>query len=76
MPIYVEARNVQDFGGVLGGHMYLVYVPIGEENNYAAWKTIGAFSEISGSVGPWGLLEVRFPGRLFEHPGDDDNRNR
>ena len=56
MAIYLEARNVSGAGGVLGGHMYLVYIPEGEENNPNAWKTIGAFPELNSIEGPWGDL--------------------
>ena len=38
--------------------MYLVYIPEGSETDYDAWKTIGAFPEISGILGPWGLMEA------------------
>lgn len=77
MPIYLEGRNVANLGGASGGHMYLVYVPIGEEDNYSAWKTIGAFpSEIAGIPGPWGTLTVPFKGTEFEvNEGDDYTEN-
>lgn len=63
MPIYVEARNIQNALGILGGHMYLVYVPEGEANNYDAWQTIGVFPEIPGAFGPWGLIEANRTGK-------------
>ncbi|MEE9454409.1 MAG: hypothetical protein V3V13_08520, partial [Paracoccaceae bacterium] len=60
MPIYLEARNVSDLGGAAGGHMYLVYVPVGDEENYNAWKTIGAFPTVYSSTGPWGKLDAKY----------------
>ena len=29
MPIYVEARNIDEREGLAGGHLYLVYIPEG-----------------------------------------------
>ena len=43
MPIYVEAKGIGFDGNPLFSHAYLVYVPIGQENNYAVWRTIGAY---------------------------------
>lgn len=36
MPMYLEGRNVANLEGVSGGHMYFVYLPIGEGHNYSA----------------------------------------
>ncbi len=72
MPIYVEARNVSVGLGALGGHMYLVFVPDGEENNYSEWKTIGAFPETDSSLGPWGNLNGQFLGSILNGSGSRD----
>jgi len=76
MPIYLEARNVNDYNGVFGGHMYLVYVPIGEEDNYSAWKTIGAFPEIDSGLGPWGDLDARYIDDVLLGSGSRDEYPR
>ncbi|MEM7683207.1 MAG: hypothetical protein AAF293_00175 [Pseudomonadota bacterium] len=57
MPIYLENKGVV-FGINPARHLYLVYVPDGEQNNYAEYRTIGAFAETPSSRGPWGLLEA------------------
>ncbi|MEM9230782.1 MAG: hypothetical protein AAGB10_14370 [Pseudomonadota bacterium] len=56
MPIYVEARNIEDFYGLIGGHMYLLWIPTDAENDIDRWRTIGVFPEIEGPFGPWGLI--------------------
>ena len=43
MPIYIESRGVVINAQSIAEHQYLVYVPIGEENNYSAWLTIKGF---------------------------------
>ena len=69
MPIFVEARNISGAGGIAGGHMYLVYVPAGEEDNYEAWRVISAFPEEDSATGPWDLLEVTSQGDPFSFKG-------
>nr|MDJ0825827.1 Ig-like domain-containing protein [Rhodobacter sp.] len=48
MPIYVESRGVIFNGQSIAEHQYLVYVPLGQEDNYDAWLTIGAFPDDDG----------------------------
>ncbi|MCW3784203.1 calcium-binding protein [Defluviimonas salinarum] len=43
MPIYIASRNIDNIPFMPFNHEYLVYIPIGEESNYSAWLTIGAF---------------------------------
>jgi hypothetical protein len=71
MPIYIEARNIGKVTDRAGGHLYLVYVPIGQEEVYTEWETIGAFPQISGISPPWGDLQVRHIGANFSATEED-----
>ncbi|MDU9004543.1 Ig-like domain-containing protein [Sedimentitalea todarodis] len=60
MPIYIESKGIQFDGNILARHEYLVYVPIGEELNYAAWTTIGAYPTSTANTGAGSLLNAEF----------------
>lgn len=38
MPIYIESKGIGFIGNTYARHEYVVYVPVGEELNYAAWR--------------------------------------
>ena len=42
MPIYIESRDLAANLGFVAEHQYLIYIPVGEELNYDAWRYIGA----------------------------------
>ncbi len=71
MPIFVEGRNILDAGGVAGGHMYLVYVPEGGEDDYESWRVISSYPDQDSSTGPWGLLEITSQGGVFSFKGGE-----
>lgn len=43
MPIFVESRGILFNFNETARHEYLVYVPEGQETNYAAWRDLEAF---------------------------------
>ena len=68
MPIYIESKGIGLVGNPLARHEYLVYVPEGQELNYEAWKTIGAFpSDPSGldGAGSGSNLNALFVDAIF-----------
>ncbi|MEO9781512.1 MAG: M10 family metallopeptidase C-terminal domain-containing protein [Sedimentitalea sp.] len=60
MPIYIESKGIQFDGNIFARHEYLVYVPPGEELNYAAWTTIGAYPTSLANTGAGSLLNAEF----------------
>lgn len=62
MPIFIEAKPIAFGSNPFASHAYLVYVPAGEEENYDAWKTIGAYPSGGGtdSFGSNTLLNGEF----------------
>jgi len=64
MPIYIESKGIGFNSNTLARHEYLVYVPDGQELNYDAWKTIGAYptggpNDLDG-FGSGTLLDAEF----------------
>ncbi|MCW3784205.1 hypothetical protein [Defluviimonas salinarum] len=70
MPIYVASRNIDNIPFMPFNHEYLVYIPLGEENNYAAWLTIGAFPSVEPELPLFGtgtnLAAIEIGGALRE----------
>ncbi|MEP1535160.1 MAG: cadherin-like domain-containing protein [Paracoccaceae bacterium] len=63
MPIYIESKGIAFPENTAARHEYLVYIPIGQEENYDAWLTIGAFPEDGPSylgTGTGAPLEATF----------------
>lgn len=60
MPIYVESKGIRFDGNLVARHEYLVYAPVGEELNYAAWRTIGAYPSDGAYTGAGFLLNAEF----------------
>ncbi len=70
MPVFVEASNILDLGGLAGGHMYSAYVPEGSKADYDAYRSIGVFPDVGSFTGPWGLSPF-----ASHHSGDERYQN-
>jgi hypothetical protein len=72
MPIYIESRGIGFQSNTVIRHEYLVYVPEGQELNYDAWKTIGAFPTSETNFGSGSLLNAEFIDAFFSNQESDD----
>lgn len=74
MPIYIEAKGIEVEANPFASHSYLLYVPIGENDNYAAWRTIGAYPLEVGidGVGSGSLLDGDFIDYTFADEDSED----